>query len=106
MEGEDLWYPTSREKRARYGAPPGFVVSSGLPFDCLRGGTGTDGMEGLMDRVRAGSRSAVAETQLYLEVAGNGMFLVWLRVAAALYAVASVCALPAVLYNRPGWKRV
>ena len=34
------------------------------------------------------------------------MFLLWLRVAAVLYAVASISALPAVLYDRPGWKRV
>jgi ABC-type uncharacterized transport system permease subunit len=34
------------------------------------------------------------------------MFLLWLRVAAILYAVASVAAFPAVLYGRPGWKRV
>src|SRR6202012_3002842 len=34
------------------------------------------------------------------------MFLLWLRVAAFLYAVASISALPAVLYNRPGWKRI
>ncbi len=34
------------------------------------------------------------------------MFLLWLRVAVALYAVASVSALPAVLYNRPGWKKI
>jgi ABC-type uncharacterized transport system permease subunit len=34
------------------------------------------------------------------------MFLLWLRVAAALYAAASVSAFPAVLYERPGWKKV
>ena len=34
------------------------------------------------------------------------MFLLWLRVAAALYAVASISALPAVLYDRPGWKKI
>ncbi len=34
------------------------------------------------------------------------MFLLWLRVAAVLYAVASVSALPAVLYDRPGWKKL
>jgi ABC-type uncharacterized transport system permease subunit len=34
------------------------------------------------------------------------MFLVWLRVAAVLYAIASVTALPAVLYGRPKWRRV
>ena len=34
------------------------------------------------------------------------MFLLWLRVAVALYAVASVSALPAVLYDRPGWKKI
>ena len=34
------------------------------------------------------------------------MFLVWLRVAAVLYAIASISALPAVLYNLPGWKRI
>jgi ABC-type uncharacterized transport system permease subunit len=41
-----------------------------------------------------------------LRVAEKGMFLLWLRVAAVLYAVASISALPAVLYDRPGWKRV
>ena len=34
------------------------------------------------------------------------MFLLWLRVAVVLYAIASVSALPAVLYNRPGWKKI
>jgi ABC-type uncharacterized transport system permease subunit len=34
------------------------------------------------------------------------MFLLWLRVAAVCYGVATVCALPAVLYNRPRWARV
>jgi ABC-type uncharacterized transport system permease subunit len=34
------------------------------------------------------------------------MFLLWLRVAAFLYAVASISALPAVLYDRPGWKKI
>jgi ABC-type uncharacterized transport system permease subunit len=34
------------------------------------------------------------------------MFLLWLRVAAALYAVASISALPAVLYDRPGWRKI
>jgi ABC-type transport system involved in cytochrome c biogenesis permease subunit len=34
------------------------------------------------------------------------MYLVWLRVAAVLYAVASLSALPAVLYAFPGWRRV
>jgi ABC-type uncharacterized transport system permease subunit len=34
------------------------------------------------------------------------MFLTWLRVAAVLYAAASFCALPAVLYDRPWWKRI
>lgn len=34
------------------------------------------------------------------------MFLLWLRVAAVLYALASISALPAVLYNLPGWKRI
>ena len=34
------------------------------------------------------------------------MFLLWLRVAAVLYAIASISALPAVLYNLPGWKRI
>lgn len=33
------------------------------------------------------------------------MHLLWLRVAAVLYAVASVAALPAVLYGRPNWRR-
>jgi len=34
------------------------------------------------------------------------MYLVWLRVAAVLYAVASLTALPAVLYAFPRWRRV
>jgi ABC-type uncharacterized transport system permease subunit len=34
------------------------------------------------------------------------MFLLWLRVAAALYAVASIAALPAVLYGRPQWQKL
>ena len=79
----------------------------GAPVHCLPGGY-DDGRDVKVRGIpRSRDRFRVAgETQLYLEVAGNGMFLVWLRVAAALYAVASVCALPAVLYNRPGLKRV
>ena len=34
------------------------------------------------------------------------MYLVWLRVAAILYAVASLTALPAVLYAFPRWRKV
>lgn len=34
------------------------------------------------------------------------MFLLWLRVAAVLYGLASVSALPAVLGERPRWQRV
>lgn len=34
------------------------------------------------------------------------MFLLWLRVAAVLYAIASVTALPAVLYGRPRWQKI
>jgi ABC-type transport system involved in cytochrome c biogenesis permease subunit len=34
------------------------------------------------------------------------MYLVWLRVAAVLYAVASLSALPAVLYAFPRWRKV
>jgi ABC-type uncharacterized transport system permease subunit len=34
------------------------------------------------------------------------MYLLWLRVAAALYGVASITALPAVLHDRPRWQRV
>lgn len=34
------------------------------------------------------------------------MFLLWLRVAAVLYAIASATALPAVLYGRPRWWRM
>ena len=44
--------------------------------------------------------------RLYFRVAGIGMFLLWLRVAAVLYAVASISALPAVLYDKPGWKKL
>lgn len=35
----------------------------------------------------------------------SGMYLVWLRVAAILYAVASLTALPAILYAFPRWRR-
>lgn len=34
------------------------------------------------------------------------MFLLWLRVAAACYGIATACALPAVLYSRRNWARV
>jgi ABC-type uncharacterized transport system permease subunit len=34
------------------------------------------------------------------------MYLLWLRVAAALYGIASVAALPAVFYERPRWLRL
>jgi ABC-type uncharacterized transport system permease subunit len=34
------------------------------------------------------------------------MVLLWLRVAAVLYGVASVSALPAVLYERPRWQKI
>jgi ABC-type uncharacterized transport system permease subunit len=34
------------------------------------------------------------------------MYLVWLRVAAVLYAVAALTALPAVLYAFPRWRRM
>lgn len=34
------------------------------------------------------------------------MFLLWLRVAAALYGLASLAALPAVLYGRPKWNKI
>jgi ABC-type uncharacterized transport system permease subunit len=33
------------------------------------------------------------------------MYLLWLRVAAVLYGLASVCTLPAVLGERPRWQR-
>jgi ABC-type uncharacterized transport system permease subunit len=33
------------------------------------------------------------------------MFLLWIRVAALLYGLASICALPAVLWNRLYWRR-
>ena len=39
-------------------------------------------------------------------VLGSGMYLVWLRVAAVLYVVASLTALPAVLYAFPRWRKV
>src|ERR1700722_8813551 len=48
---------------------------------------------------------ASAQTAI-LESCGIGMFLLWLRVAAGLYAVASISALPAVLYDKPGWKKL
>jgi hypothetical protein len=51
-------------------------------------------------------KSPAPGRRLYLKVAYNDMFLLWLRVAAVLYAVASISALPAVLYNLPGWKRI
>jgi ABC-type uncharacterized transport system permease subunit len=57
-------------------------------------------------RGQLGPEEGFAWRRLYLGVAGKGMFLLWLRVAAVLYAVASVSALPAVLYSRPGWKRI
>jgi ABC-type uncharacterized transport system permease subunit len=34
------------------------------------------------------------------------MYLVWLRVAAVLYAAASIAAFPAVLHGREGWRKV
>jgi ABC-type uncharacterized transport system permease subunit len=34
------------------------------------------------------------------------MYLLWLRIAAVLYAVASLTALPAVLYSFPRWRKV
>ena len=34
------------------------------------------------------------------------MYLVWLRVAAVLYAIASLAALPTVLYSFPRWRRL
>src|SRR5258708_29900196 len=34
------------------------------------------------------------------------MYLLWLRVAAVLYGLASVSALPAVLGDRPRWQRI
>lgn len=34
------------------------------------------------------------------------MVLLWLRVAALLYGVASISALPAVLYERPKWQKI
>jgi ABC-type uncharacterized transport system permease subunit len=34
------------------------------------------------------------------------MYLLWLRVAVILYAGASIAAFPAVLYGRPGWRRL
>jgi ABC-type uncharacterized transport system permease subunit len=34
------------------------------------------------------------------------MFLVWLRVAAVLYAIASLTAVPAVLYAFPRWRKI
>jgi ABC-type uncharacterized transport system permease subunit len=33
------------------------------------------------------------------------MYLVWLRVAAVLYAAASIAAFPAVLHSREGWRK-
>src|SRR3984893_27010 len=58
------------------------------------------------DQDRYRTRPPQIAPRLYLEVAGIGMFLLWLRVAAILYAVASISALPAVLYDRPGWKKI
>ena len=34
------------------------------------------------------------------------MYLVWLRVATVLYAIASLAALPTVLYSYPRWRRI
>lgn len=58
----------------------------------------------VLGRASLGARPSAG--RLYLKVAGFGMFLVWLRVAVFLYAVASISALPAVLYDRPGWKKI
>jgi ABC-type uncharacterized transport system permease subunit len=55
---------------------------------------------------RTGLGARPCDRRLYLKVAGIGMFLLWLRVAVFLYAVASISALPAVLYDRPGWKKI
>ncbi len=53
-----------------------------------------------------GQRHAQSAERLYLTFAWMVMFLLWLRIAAGLYAIASISALPAVLYNLPGWKRI
>jgi ABC-type uncharacterized transport system permease subunit len=98
--------PTELHRKSGMWGTPGFVTGLRLPdvghpsiaFEAVT----TYGERNA--RVRGGL--GLQGTQLYLGVAGIGMFLVWLRVAAALYAVASVSALPAVLYNRPGWKRI
>ena len=34
------------------------------------------------------------------------MSLLWLRVAAVLYAIAGATAFPAVLYGQPRWQRI
>jgi ABC-type uncharacterized transport system permease subunit len=54
----------------------------------------------------AGPWDSPIRRRLYLKIAGFSMFLLWLRVAAGLYAVASISALPAVLYDKPGWKKL
>jgi ABC-type uncharacterized transport system permease subunit len=38
-------------------------------------------------------------------MSASEMYLLWLRVAAILYAAASVAVFPAVLYGRPRWRR-
>ena len=43
---------------------------------------------------------------VYWKVLSRIMSLLWLRVAAVLYAVAGATAFPAVLYGRPRWQRV
>ena len=43
---------------------------------------------------------------VYFKVVINDMYLLWLRVAAVLYAIASLAALPAVLYGRPAWRKI
>src|SRR3984957_19405445 len=67
---------------------------------------GTPQIRGRTRRDRSGTQIPRFPPRLYLKIAGIGMFLLWLRIAAVLYAVASVSALPAVLYDRPGWKKI
>ena len=43
---------------------------------------------------------------VYWKVRSRIMSLLWLRVAAVLYAIAGATAFPAVLYGQPRWQRV
>lgn len=60
------------------------------------GGSGLIGLRA----TRLGAARYTSESHPY------AMFLLWLRVAAIFYGLASLLAVPAVLYNRPQWQRL